>query len=92
MEKLTGKLIVRPTAISNGKPALLVFGVLNYEDIANVSKSDECWVVDLDIAQIIKWKSKNHSPTWNLSPEDILQDFANKTRKETWLSDIKDDG
>jgi len=86
MEKLTGKLIIRPTAVSNGKPALLVFGVLNYEDIANVSKGDECWVVDLDIAQILKWKgSTDHkSPTWRKSPEDILEDFGFYTRKASW--------
>ena len=88
MENLTGKLIVRPTATSNGKKALLVFGVLNYADIENVSSRDECWVVDLDIAQILKWKCEGRtSPTERKSPEDILENFSYLTRKETWLGD-----
>ena len=93
MEKLTGKLIIRPSAISNGKPALLVFGILNYEDIANVSDSDECWVVDLDIAQMIKWKSPTgsgyKSPTWNLSPEDILARFGEIAKRSAWVTEEK---
>ena len=87
-EILQGKLIVRPgNATINGKKALLVFGVLSYSgDIESIEDSDEMWVVDLDINDIIKFgKPENkQSPTWNFSPEDILGVWGDCTSTKKW--------
>ena len=87
-EILQGKLIIRKgNATANGKEALLVFGVLTYSgDTELIEDSDELWVVDLDINDIIKFgkRDKSQSPTWNLSPEDILSDWTNKVKPKEW--------
>ena len=85
IESLQGKLIVRPSATSRGKKALLVFGILEYDDVEDVDNQDEMWAVKLN-GEALKFVHKDGqgSPTWDTSPEDVLAQFGSLAKPDRW--------
>ena len=82
MIEFKGKLLVRRAVNSDGKPVLVIAGVVETNaPIDQFDPNDEMWAAHIGVLDAIKFVNKDGM---DFSPEDFIENHEGVQNKERW--------